>query len=65
MLLRGDADLDAWIRSMNFQRWILQDLAAGQIIGSMPFANVPAFAMENRLNGAEVITTIEARMGHV
>jgi hypothetical protein len=59
LLLRGDADLDAWIRSMNFQRWIVQDLAAGQVIGSVSFAELPHFVAQRGLKGADVITTIE------
>lgn len=58
-LLRGDKELDRWIGGLNFHRWILQDINSGETIGAVPFAEIPGFAAQNRINGYEVITTVE------
>ena len=48
IILRGDGDLDTWIRSLNFQRWILQDLKQARIVGTAPFSGIPAYSQQHR-----------------
>lgn len=59
LLLRGDREMDKWIRALNFQRWILQDLNQARIVGSVPFEEIPDFAQDHRLVPDETITTVE------
>ena len=59
ILLRGDGEIDEWIRSLNFQRWILQDLKQARIVGTAPFSEIPAYSQQHGLSPSETITTVE------
>lgn len=58
-LLRGDTDLKKWIERLNFENWIIQDIATGERFTGVPFLELPAYAVKMGLTGYDFIATVE------
>ncbi len=58
-LLRGDADIDSWIKQLNLSRWVLQDVFLGELIGQISYNEMGDFAQRMGLDGDSVITAVE------